>query len=106
MDQQKNAEATLMWREAFNKARSRPKAIEVKLQPYSSKACMRIVLQDRKSLLYFKSADDWTANVAEAYDFRQLMVAMDFVRTARISNLDVLLSFANPEYDVRLCASC
>ena len=69
------------------------------------RARMCIILQDRETSLYFKSANEWTSDIEQANDFRQLILAIDFVRTARLPNLDVILHFENPKYDVRLYAS-
>jgi hypothetical protein len=71
----------------------------------SSSQLFRVILQNRTSLHYFRSGNDWTENFYDAYDFGQLIIALDFARTAKLSNLDILLCFDNPKYDLRFCAS-
>jgi hypothetical protein len=66
---------------------------------------MRIVLQNRKSLLYVKTVHEWTPDADHATDFQQLMRAIDFVWTADLKNLDVLMLFGQPGYDIRIPAS-
>jgi len=62
---------------------------------------MRIILQNRESLLYFKSFDEWTEEIEEARDFRQVASAFDYVQIFKIPNLDVVMNFGDPKYDVK-----
>jgi hypothetical protein len=62
---------------------------------------MRIILQDRQSLLYFKGFDEWTDEIEEARDFRQVVSAIDYVQIFQIPNLDVVMNFGDPKFDVR-----
>jgi hypothetical protein len=66
---------------------------------------MRIILQDRESLLYLKTADEWTTDIDLATDFQQLVQAIEFVRTSKLPNLDAIMWFGDPKYDVRVLAS-
>jgi hypothetical protein len=66
---------------------------------------MRILLQDRKSQLYFKGANDWTADINNASDFLQVIKALDYARATRLPNLDALMHFEDPKYDIRISAS-
>ena len=65
----------------------------------------RIVLQNRESLLYLKGADQWTPNVSEASSFDHVADANNFARRSKLSVLDIVMSFGDPRYDVRLAAS-
>ncbi len=66
---------------------------------------MRIILQDRESLLYFKGNNEWTPDIDKAADFQQLVQAIEFVRTSKLPNLDAVMWFGDPKYDVRVLAS-
>jgi hypothetical protein len=66
---------------------------------------MRIILQNRESAFYFKAVNEWTADAGCALDFKNLIYAVDFVRMARLTNLDVVLYFGDERYNMRLPAS-
>ena len=66
---------------------------------------MRIILQDRESLLYFKATNEWTPDIDKAADFQQLAQAIEFVRTSKLPKLDAVMWFGDPKYDVRVLAS-
>jgi hypothetical protein len=63
---------------------------------------MRIILQNRQSRLYYKCGSEWTAEIDKAMDFHQVVFAIDYARSVLACNLDVLMYFGNPKYDVRL----
>jgi len=65
----------------------------------------RIVLQSRESLLYLKGEDEWTSEVAEAAKFEHIADANTFARRSKLTRLDIVMSFGDPRYDVRLRAS-
>jgi hypothetical protein len=65
----------------------------------------RIILQQKDSLLYFQGPNTWIHDVNAAYNFGQVLVALEFVRKAKLANLDIVMSFGDPRYDVRLTAS-
>jgi hypothetical protein len=63
---------------------------------------MRVILQDRKSLLYLKGVDQWTSSIQEASDFQKIIKAFDFASESKLPSIDVLMCFGDPKYDVRL----
>jgi hypothetical protein len=63
---------------------------------------MRIILQNRQSRLYYKYGSEWTAEIDKATDFHQVVFAIDYARSVLACNLDVLMCFGDPKYDVRL----
>ena len=65
----------------------------------------KIVLQNRESLLYLKGEGQWTPHVAEASSFEHVADANAFVRHAKLPVLDIVMTFGDPRYDVRLRAS-
>jgi hypothetical protein len=51
----------------------------------------RIILQDRKSLLYFKDLDEWTSDVNQAADFAEVFNANTFRRRTERTSLEVII---------------
>jgi hypothetical protein len=68
-------------------------------------ARLRVILQDRQTHLYFCGEDGWTAKIDRALDFKRTALAIQFVHTARMANLDLVLNFGDPKGDIRLAAS-
>jgi hypothetical protein len=64
-----------------------------------------IVLQSRESQLYLKKEGEWTSVVAEAAQFEHVADASAFARHAKLPILDIVMTFGDPRYDVRLRAS-
>jgi len=69
------------------------------------KLTMRIILQNNKSLLYFKMPNEWTSHIHDASDFQGVVKAFDYVHKTRLPSMDVLMHFGDPVYDVRLRVS-
>lgn len=63
---------------------------------------MRIILQDQHSRRYFKAGNGWTAEIDDAMDFHQVVLAIDFARGLKLAHLNLLMYFGDPRYDVRL----
>jgi len=66
---------------------------------------MRVLLQDRQSRLYFGGLEQWTPDIARATNFEQLLSAIEFVRQNKQAHLDILMTFGEPRYDVRIAAT-
>ena len=66
---------------------------------------MWILLQNRKTKLYFKSANEWTAHIKDASDFHGVVKAFDYVHQSKLSSIDIVMHFGDPAYDVRLNVS-
>jgi hypothetical protein len=65
----------------------------------------KIVLQNRDSLLYWKGDDQWTPHLGEAHQFAHIADANAFARKNNLPTLDIVMTFGDPKYDVRLRAS-
>ncbi len=63
---------------------------------------MRILLCSTKTGLYFQSPDGWTAEPMLANDFRSSLKAALFAQEQRLKNVEVLVDFDDPEYNVHL----
>jgi hypothetical protein len=55
--------------------------------------------------MYFKGVGQWTAEIEQATDFKELVLAFDFVFFTKTPNLDVWLDFGDPKYNIRLFGS-
>ena len=65
----------------------------------------KIVLQNRESLLYFNKDGQWTPDIKQATSFEHVADASAFARKSKLALLDIVMSFGDPRYDVRLAAS-
>jgi hypothetical protein len=54
---------------------------------------MRVVLQDRTSLLYVKAENQWTADLEEAADFGELRKAHEYAQQMEHVNLNMVMTF-------------
>jgi hypothetical protein len=65
----------------------------------------KIVLQNRESLLYLQLDGKWTSDMEGAARFKHVTDASFFAREKKMEVLDIVMSFGDPRYDVRLPAS-
>lgn len=63
---------------------------------------MRVIIQNRKSLLFLKSGDEWTSHINDALDFQGVIKAFDYAIKSKLPAIDVVMHFGDPAYDVRL----
>ena len=63
---------------------------------------MRILLQQKKSGLYFKDIGAWVRNSSEAMDFVSSSAAIDFCVTNKLAGLQMVLKFEEQKYDIVL----
>ena len=63
---------------------------------------MRILLQQKKTGLYFKDVGTWTQDTAEAMDFVSSTKAIDFCVLNKISGVQMVLKFEEQRYDIVL----
>jgi hypothetical protein len=54
---------------------------------------LRVVLQDRTSLLYVRSENQWTAELDEAADFGELRKAHEYAQQMGHPNLNMVMTF-------------
>jgi hypothetical protein len=54
---------------------------------------MRTLLRHTETGLYFKGTERWTPSPAEAYDFRFIERAREFVRTWELEKVEVTFDF-------------
>ena len=66
---------------------------------------VRVVVQDRDSLKFFKGSNEWTPEIDAATDFSQVVNAVDFILKTRLPHIDILMDFGDPRYEVRLKAT-
>ena len=65
----------------------------------------RVLLQDWETLLYLVGPGEWTPDVDLALDFQHVRQAHEFALKTRQFNLDIVMTFGEPCYDVRLRAT-
>ncbi len=68
---------------------------------------MRVLLRDKGSGCFYKCPEAWTACSSEAFDFRCSAAAIELVaytRSLRERDLEILLCFDDPHYNVALPA--
>jgi hypothetical protein len=63
---------------------------------------MKIFLQHKSTMLYLASGDKWTKTSAEAVDFSNYDKAIDFAIKNQLSDLQVVLKFADQPYNICL----
>ena len=60
---------------------------------------MKILLQNTHSKLYFCLLDIWTDNCSAAFDFRNSEQALEFVRKRNMKDVQLVVAFADPQWD-------
>jgi hypothetical protein len=66
---------------------------------------LKILLQDRKSRLYFRGTEQWTQHREEALNFQHSAKASGFVLQGRLPNMDIILGFTDARSDLRIPCS-
>ncbi len=66
----------------------------------NAQTAMRILLQAKKTGLYFKDIDAWVRDHSEAMDFVSSGAAIDFCVTNRINDVQLVLKFDEQAYDI------
>jgi hypothetical protein len=63
---------------------------------------MRVVIQNRKTFLYYLSSDKWVEEPSAAVDFEKTERALQFLQDNRQSDLQIVLNFEDNKYDMKL----
>ena len=66
--------------------------------------CMKVLLQDLGTLSFLASEGDWTTNSTEAFDFGQVVNALDYALRNRLQNVRAVIKCSDSKYDVELPA--
>ena len=59
--------------------------------------CMKTLLRDIATGLYFQGPDKWTGNAAEARDFKAIDRAIDFIQTWKLDGVELAFSFRDSD---------
>jgi len=62
---------------------------------------MRVLLLNPETGLYFLAGDEWTTRSEEAHSFRHSAEAMQLAGEKGLRNLEVVLAFDTPQYEVK-----
>ena len=63
---------------------------------------MRVLIQQKPSAQYFKDVGQWTPDVASAKDFFTTAAAVDFCVLNKLTDVQIVLNFDQPGYDLVL----
>ncbi len=63
---------------------------------------MRVLLQDKKSKLFFKDIDAWVSDKAQARDFNSAATLVDFCILNKIRTAQIVYAFEDPAMDITL----
>ena len=63
---------------------------------------MRVLLRDQKTNLFWEGDGCWTADVRTARDFGSSTKCIQHAVSGRLTEVEVVLSFENPLYDIAL----
>ncbi len=63
---------------------------------------MKVLLQDLGTLNFISGRGDWTAEVVEAFDFGQVIHAVDFALEHGLRRVRVVIKCPDSRYDVEL----
>ena len=62
---------------------------------------MRILLQNVRNKLFFRSGEIWTSDPDAAFDFQRSQDLYDFVEKNQLQDMQLVVKFANPlQYEV------
>jgi hypothetical protein len=62
---------------------------------------MRILLQNVRNKLFFRSGEIWTSDADAAFDFQRSQDLYDFVEKNQLADMQLVVKFANPlQYEV------
>jgi hypothetical protein len=61
---------------------------------------MRILLQHKKTGLYFSDIDSWVQNSSDAVDFVSSTAAIEFCVTNKLNEVQLVLKFHEHKYDI------
>lgn len=61
---------------------------------------MRIVLQQKQTGLYFKDVGAWVPGSVDAMDFVSSTAAIEFCKTNRLADMQLVLKFDEQQYDI------
>jgi hypothetical protein len=61
---------------------------------------LKVFLRNRDTGLFFQTLDKWTTARQRALHFKSSARAIKTVSDLRLQNMEIVLSFGNPAYDV------
>jgi hypothetical protein len=63
---------------------------------------MKVFIRDTKNGWYYQAPSTWTPDQALAYDLKQVARAVEQIFEAHLENVEILLSYDEPRYDLVL----
>jgi hypothetical protein len=63
---------------------------------------MKVLLRNTRTRRYYQSPSEWTPDENEALDLKQTSRAVELVFDARLEDVEVLLCYDDPRYNIVL----
>ncbi len=63
---------------------------------------IRILLQDKKTGMYYVHSDGWSANSADAFDFLSAELAIQMARSFRLARAEIIYSVKDETFNFTL----
>jgi len=63
---------------------------------------MKVLLQEAETLRFLRADDIWTPHANEAWDFHQVVRAVDYALDHGMGDVRVVIKFPDARYDLRL----
>ena len=63
---------------------------------------MMVLLRNTETQWFYREPSQWTSDEHEALDFQQISRAVRFALEARLENVEILLSYDDPEFNIAL----
>ena len=62
----------------------------------------RVFLRNRETGQYYTTSNGWSGNGSEAHDFETVESAIEFARTQKLADMEVVLHYEDPACDLVL----
>ena len=66
---------------------------------------MMVLLRNTQTRWFYQEPSKWTSDEQEALDFQQISRAVRFALEARLENVEILLSYDDPQFNLVLPVS-
>jgi hypothetical protein len=63
---------------------------------------MMVLLRNTQTKWFYREPSQWTSDEHEAMDFQQISRAVRFALEARLENVEILLSYEDPQFNFAL----
>jgi len=78
---------------------TRPSTVSGRTQPLME---MKVLIQDGSSRQYYAGTDCWVPAIGMAWDFKNVVTALNVAVREKLGQVNILMYFGNPRYDISL----